>query len=86
VKLDICFGSDKNYSFDLSLDVPGLDPKDKELDIPSWPSSDQVTLGKAIVTVRLPSGEEYNMAPSLKGIEVGEIYTRDKSLLEGLDL
>ena len=82
----INFGGDLNFSFVLMKNVPGMKKTEFEIDIPSWPSSEQVSLGKAQFTLRLPSGEEFIVSPSLVGISVTELYTRDKSLLEGLDL
>lgn len=83
---EINFGGDMNFSFELLKNVPGMKKTEFEIDIPTWPSSEQVSLGKAQFTLRLPSGEEFGVSPSLVGISVTELYTRDKSLLEGLDL
>ncbi len=85
-KLSLFFSTEKDFTFDLSLDVAGLEKKELEFSVPTWPSSEQVSLGKSLIMVRLPSGEEYSITPSLVGIKVTELYTRDKSLLEGLDL
>ncbi|MBN2258342.1 MAG: hypothetical protein JW704_11045 [Anaerolineaceae bacterium] len=85
-KAEINFGGDMNFSFELMKNVPGLKKTEFEIDITTWPSSEQVSLGKANFTLRLPSGEEFGVSTSLVGISVTELYTRDKSILEGLDL
>lgn len=85
-KAEINFGGDMNFPFELMQDMPGMKETKFEIDIPAWPSSEQVSLGKAQFTLSLPSGEEFTVSPSLAGISVTELYTRDKSLLEGLDL
>ena len=84
--LQLSFG-EKEFGFDLSQEVPGLDHRDFEVDLPEWPSSEQIALGKSSILVRLPNGEEHSVVASVAGLEVAaEMYTRDKSLLEGLDL
>ena len=86
IRVQINFGGDMNFSIELMKDMPGMKKTEFEIDIPTWPSSEQVSLGNAQFTVILPSGEEFGVSPSLAGISVTELYTRDKSLLEGLDL
>jgi hypothetical protein len=86
IRVEINFGGDTNFSIELMKDMPGMKKTEFEIDIPTWPSSEQVSLGNAQFTVILPSGEEFGVSPSLAGISVTELYTRDKSLLEGLDL
>ena len=66
--IQLSFG-DKEFAFDLSKDVPGLDQSEFEVDLPEWPSSEQVALGKSSILVRLPSGEEYSLAPSVAGLK-----------------
>jgi hypothetical protein len=85
-KLELDFGSENNFIFDLSLDVAGLDQGKSELNIMFWPSSEQIALCKAVAVVRMPDGEEFIVKPSIDKMKVVELYTRDKSLLEGLDL
>lgn len=85
-RVEINFGGDMIFSLELMKDMPGMKKTEFEIDIPIWPSSEQVSLGKAQFTISLPSGEEFIVSPSLVGISVTELYTRDKSLLEGLDL
>jgi len=68
------------------LDVAGLDQGKSELNIMFWPSSEQIALCKAVAVVRMPDGEEFIVKPSIDKMKVVELYTRDKSLLEGLDL
>jgi hypothetical protein len=52
----------------------------------SWPSSEQIALCKPVAVVRMPDGDEFIVKPSIEKMKVVELYTRDKSLLEGLDL
>jgi hypothetical protein len=40
----------------------------------------------AYVVLASPSGDEFEQRLSLSQLKVTELYTRDKSLLEGLDL
>ena len=86
IKLELDFGGENCFVFDLSLDVAGLDQGKSGLDIMSWPSSEQIALCKAVAVVRMPDGEEFIIKPSIDKMKVVELYTRDKSLLEGLDL
>jgi hypothetical protein len=86
IKLELDFGGENCFVFDLSLDVAGLDQGKSGLDIMSWPSSEQIALCKAVAVVRMPDGEEFIVKPSIDKMKVVELYTRDKSLLEGLDL
>jgi hypothetical protein len=85
-KIELNFSGDKTFSYTVLREVKGLAQTEFDIDLQAWPSSEQVALGKSLVIVRLPSGEEFNMAPSLTGIKVTELYTRDKTMLEGLDL
>jgi len=84
--IELNFGGEKNIPFNLQKDIIGFKKTEFEIDIPDWPSSEQVSLGKALAFLRLPSGEEFSIPLSLDAIEVTELYTRDKSLLEGLEL
>jgi hypothetical protein len=84
-KIELDFGGDKKYSDNLLREVGGFGHPEFDIDLPSWPSSEQVVSGKSLIVIRLPSGEEYNMSPSLAEIKVSEFYTRDKSIFEGLD-
>ena len=86
LRLELDFGGDKRYPYNLSLDVAGLDHCKLDFELSYWPSSEQKKLGKARVVARMPNGEEFILEPSIDGMEVKELYTRDKSLLEGLDL
>lgn len=86
IKLELDFGGENNFVFDLSLDVAGLDQGKSDLNIMFWPSSEQIALCKAVAVVRMPDGEEFIVKPSIDKMKVVELYTRDKSLLEGLDL
>ncbi len=86
IKVELNFGGDNSYILDLQKDVPGFRKTEAEIDLPVWPSSEQKMMGKALFNLRLPSGEEFCVSESLDAIKVTELYTRDKSLLEGLDL
>lgn len=66
--------------------VSSLRKTNLEFEIPSWPSSDQRELGYALAILKLPSGEEISAKLPLDKLEIIELYTRDKSLFEGLDL
>lgn len=86
LSLELNFGGENQYHYDLSLEIAGLDKGMSEFEISSWPSSEQIALGKAKVIVQIPDGGEFVVEPSIKDMKVVELYTRDKSLLEGLDL
>lgn len=86
VRCEIDFGDNKMTRLDKRHLLPSLRETAIEIDISSWPSSEQVKIGTACVVLALPSGDEFEQRPSLSQLKVTELYTRDKSLLEGLDL
>jgi len=86
VQCEIDFGDNKMTRLDKRHLLPSLRETTIEIDISSWPSSEQVKIGTAYVVLALPSGDEFEQRPSLSHLKVTELYTRDKSLLEGLDL
>lgn len=86
VGIEFNFGIDKVSKQCLTHYVESYRSEKIEINITSWPSSEQVLNGRARLVVRLPDGDEVEFFPSLEGIKVTEIYTRDKSFLEGLDL
>lgn len=86
VKCRIDFGQDKKTLINKRYLLPPLKETNIEVDIPSWPSSEQVKIGTISVVVALPSEDEFEQHPSLSEVKVSELYTRDKSLLEGLDI
>lgn len=86
VMCEIDFGGSKMTKIDKRHLLPALKETTIEINISSWPSSEQVKVGTACVVLTLPSGDEFEQRPSLSHLKVTELYTRDKSLLEGLDL
>ena len=86
VRCEIDLGDNKKTSIDKKYSLPPLKETKIEIDIPSWPSSEQVKMGTACIVLALPSEDEFEQRPLLSQLKVAELYTRDKSLLEGLDL
>jgi hypothetical protein len=85
-RCEASFGPDKRFTFARNDPILAYKETQIELEIPSWPSSEQVAIGKFSIMLVLPSGDEFEADPSVTEIRVTELYTRDKSLLEGLDL
>lgn len=86
VKCEFDFGPDKKMSINKKISLPSLQEIKIEIDIPVWPSSEQIQIAKSCIVLALPSEDEFEKYPSLSAIKVNELYTRDKSLLEGLDI
>jgi len=86
IRCEFEFGPDKIISIDKKVSIPSMKETKIEIDIPAWPSSEQVKIGKSRIVLALPSEDELEKSPLLSAITVNELYTRDKSLLEGLDL
>jgi hypothetical protein len=84
--IEFIFSDEDKYVINVNQEIPGLDKRVFEINIPVWPSSEQITKGSARAIIQLPEGDEYTSEINLSGLQVTELYTRDKSLLEGLDL
>ncbi|MEN6291704.1 MAG: hypothetical protein ABFD07_06780 [Methanobacterium sp.] len=80
------FNEDDNYVINVDQKIPGMDKIDFDITLPAWPSSEQKAQGSAQAFFQLPEGDDYASEINLSDLEVTELYTRDKSLLEGLDL
>lgn len=85
-KVEINLGGANLFSYDLSQAVRGLDAGQFELELPAWPSSEQLATGRALVVACMPDGQEITFQLTLTDLKVAEMYTRNKSFLEGLDL
>lgn len=85
-KIMFVFNEEDKYVIDVDQKIPGMDKRDFDINLPAWPSSEQKTQGRAQVFIQLPEGNDYASEINLSDLEVTELYTRDKSLLEGLDL
>lgn len=85
-KIIFVYNEDNKSVVDILQEVPGLDKRIFDINIPVWPSSEQITQGSAQAIIQLPEGDEYSCEINLSNLQVTELYTRDKSLLEGLDL
>lgn len=85
-KIEFVFNEDDKYGLNVNQEIAGLEKRVFEINIPVWPSSEQVVQGSAQAIIQLPEGDEYTSDINLSGLQVTELYTRDKSLLEGLDL
>ena len=86
IGLDLNFGFDKVSNNLMEHLVESYKTVKYEVNVASWPSSEQLLSGHARLVVRLPDGDEVEYIPLLGEVKVTEIYTRDKSFLEGLDL
>ncbi len=86
VKVMFVLGLGNSFEITQQEELPGFRKTPFEINIPTWPSSEQVALGKAEVYLCLPNGEEYSVSTSLSDLKIAEFYKRDTSFLEGLDL
>jgi hypothetical protein len=86
VKCEFDFGPDKKVLINKKITLPSLKEIKIEIDIPAWPSSEQLQIAKSCIVLALPSEDEFEKYISLSAVKVNELYTRDKSLLEGLDI
>lgn len=80
------FGIDKVTEKLIDKSIYKYNTDEFKIEIPSWPSSEQIMKGQVRVVFCLPDGNEVERFPKLDQVIVTEIYTRDKSFLEGLDL
>jgi len=85
VKSEILFGDNK-IVVEFEKEIPVLKMTEFEIEIASWPSSEQILRGQALAIIRMPSGDEFKVPWSITTLQVTELYKRDKSFLEGLEL
>ncbi|MCZ7554724.1 MAG: hypothetical protein M5U05_19475 [Anaerolineales bacterium] len=72
-------------SFDLENEIPALKEHHEQVELKLWPSKDEARRASASVVVRWPGGEYVEVSATID-IESEELYWRDASLLEDLDL
>lgn len=72
-------------SFDLESEIPSLKEYHERVELEPWPSKDEAQRASASVVVCWPSGECVELS-AVTDIESEELYWRDTSLLDDLDL
>lgn len=85
-EVEVNFGIDKVTIHSVEQLINKYKTEEINFEIASWPSSEQKMSGQLHVIIRLPDGDEIEYLPTLEEVKITEIYTRDKSFLEGLDL
>lgn len=77
--------SKADLSYELQLSVPGRQSREAELTFESWPTNDELRHSRAKAKISVQSGEHFEIPIAIE-LESKEMYSRDTSLLEGLDL
>jgi len=84
--VNLLFGEKRRLeTLDLEREIPALKEHHEQVNLELWPSRDEAQLASASAVVCWPSGE-YVEVSAVIDLKSEELYWRDTSLLEDLDL